>query len=120
MMNDNSPEYFIQAMRQALLIGDFLKARQLSIQEIEHFPDREYIQNCVNILKPARATSVKRPIDKGLQKSREWVRQQRRNRNYLNQWVAVRDGELLATGSSLDELVEQIGDLNDVFVTVIY
>jgi len=57
---------------------------------------------------------VKRPIDKGLQKS------QRRNRNYLNQWVAVQDGELLATGSSIDELVEQIGEPNDVFLTVIY
>jgi len=48
------------------------------------------------------------------------IEQPSRNRNYVNQWVAVRDGKLLATGNSLDELVDSIDDTNNVLLTVIY
>ena len=98
----------------------FRSSQQLSIEAVKHYPDREDIQKSADILAPATVTSVKRPIDRGWQKSREWVSQQRRDRNYLNQWVAVKDGELLATGNSMDDLVEQIGDTNGVLLTALY
>ncbi|MFB2974488.1 hypothetical protein ACE1CD_36640 [Aerosakkonema sp. BLCC-F183] len=119
-MTYNTPEDYINAMREAISSGAHTKAQELSTQALKHYPDREDIKKCADILAPSKITSVKRPIDKGWQKSREWVSQQRRDRKYLNQWVAVRDGELLAIGSSIDDLVEQIDDTNDVFFTVIY
>jgi len=119
-MTTKTPEEYIQAMRTALSTGDFSLAQQLSIEAAKHYPDHEDIKKSADILAPATVISVKRPIDRGWQKSREWVTQQRRDRNYLNQWVAVKDGELLATGSSMDDLVEQVGDTNDVLLTVIY
>ncbi len=119
-MTNKTPEEYIQAMRTALSTGDFSLAQQLSIEAVKHYPDREDIQKSADILAPATVKSVKRPIDRGWQKSREWVSQQRRDRNYLNQWVAVKDGELLATGNSMDDLVKQISDTNGVFLTAIY
>lgn len=119
-MKDPTPKKLIQAIRTALSSGDLSKAQQLSREAFKLYPDREDIKKFASILEPAKATSVKRTIDKGWQKSREWVRQQRLNRNYLNQWVAVRDGELLATGNSIDELVDRVGDTSGVFLTVIY
>lgn len=119
-MNTHTPEAYIKAMRTALSSGDFNKAQQLSVEALEHYPDHEDIKKSAYILAPAKVTSVKRPRNEGWKKSRDWVSQQRRNRHYLNQWVGVRDGELLATGSSIDEVVEQIGDTKDVLLTVIY
>lgn len=119
-MNYNTPEDFIQAMREALSSGAHTKAQELSIEALKHYPDREDIQQCAYILAPAKVTSVKRPIDKGLQKSREWVSQQRRDRKYLNQWVAVLDGELIATGKSIDELFDRVSNTKNVLFTVIY
>jgi hypothetical protein len=117
-----SPEDFIQAIRNALESGDFYKAQRLSIQALKHYPDHLDIKQCAYVLEPAKSTISRRTdIDRpGLKKSREWVSQQRRNRNYVNQWVAVRNGELLATGQSLDELVDAIDDTNNVLLTVIY
>lgn len=119
-MTDKTPEDYIQAMRTALESGNFSIAQHLSIEALKNYPGNEDIKKSAYILAPATVTSVKRPIDRGWQKSREWVSQQRRERNHLNEWVAVKDGELLATGSSIDDLVEQIGDTNGVLLTAIY
>jgi len=121
-MTNKTPEEYIQAMRTALSTGDLSVAQQLSIQAVKHYPDNEDIKKSADILAPVTVTMSKRnDIDhQSLKKSRDWVSKQRRDRNYLNQWVAVRDGRLLATGSSIDNLVEQIGDTNGTLLTVIY
>ena len=115
-----TPEEFIQAMRAALSAGDLKQAQALSLAAVDRYPNRDDIQECARILQPTQITAVKRPVDRSWQKSREWVRQQRRNRNYVNQWVAVRDGNLLATGCSVDDVIEQIDNTENVFLTVIY
>ena len=115
-----TPEEFIQAMRAALSTGDLKQAHKLSLAAVEQYPHRDDIQECARILQPTQITSVKRPVDRGWQKSREWVRQQRQNRHYVNQWVAVRDGHLLATGRSVDDVIAQIDSTENVFLTVIY
>ncbi|MCL1465633.1 DUF5678 domain-containing protein [Argonema galeatum] len=121
-MNYTTPEDFIEEMRQALSSGNHTKAEQLSIQAIKHYPDNEDIKKCAYILAPAKATVSKRnDIDReGLKKSREWVNQQRINRKYLNQWVAVQNGKLLAAANSIDELFERVSDTKNVLFTVIY
>lgn len=115
-----SPQDFIQAIRTALEKGDFYKAQQLSIEAVKHYPDSEHIKNCAYILGPAKVTfSPSNPEErKNQQANREWMRANRYN--YQNRWVAVRNGQLLATGSSIDELVEQLDDTKGVLLTVIY
>ncbi len=121
-MTNKTPEEYIQAMRTALSTGDLSAAQQLSIQAAKHYPDNNDIKKSADILAPVTVTVSKRnDIDhQSLKKSRDWVSKQRRDRNYINQWVAVKDGKLLATGSSIDNLVEQIGDTNGTLLTVIY
>jgi hypothetical protein len=115
-----SAQDFIQAIRTALEKGDFYKAQQLSQEAIKHYPDSEHIKNCACVLAPAKITvSPSNPeARKNQAANREWMRANRYN--YQNRWVAVRNGQLLATGSSIDELVEQLDDTKDVLLTVIY
>ncbi|MBO3459785.1 hypothetical protein G7B40_011125 [Aetokthonos hydrillicola Thurmond2011] len=121
-MTDKTPEDYINAMRTALSTGNLSSAQQLSIEAVKHYPDNEDIKTTAHILAPTTVT-VKRRNDidhQSLKKSRAWVSQQRRDRHYLNQWVGVKDGELLATGNSIDDLIDQIGDTSGVLLTVIY
>lgn len=117
-----SPQDFIQAIQTAFEKGDFSKAQLISLESVKHYPDHERIKNFAYILAPAKVTVTRtNDIDRqSLKKSREWVREQRYNRNYLNQWVAVRNGELLAASSSADDLFGQVDDTNNVLFTVIY
>ena len=117
-----SPQDFIQAIQTAFEKGEFSKAQLISLEAVKHYPDYERIKNFAYILAPAKVTvSRSNDIDRqSLKKSREWVSQQRYNRNYLNQWVAVRNGELLAASSSADDLFGQVDDTNNVLFTVIY
>lgn len=121
-MIDNTPQELIEAMRNALSRGNLPKAQELSIEAVNRYPDNEDIKKCAYVLAPTKVTVRQRDDIQhlSLKKSRDWVRHQRRTRNYLNQWVAVRDGKLLATGSSIDALFDQINDINNVFFTVIY
>jgi hypothetical protein len=115
-----SPEDFIQAIRTAFEKGDFYKAQLISLEAVKHYPDHEQIKNFAYILAPAKVTvSPSNPEERKNQvANREWMRANRYN--YQNRWVAVRNGQLLATGSSIDELVEQLDDTKGVLLTVIY
>lgn len=115
-----SPQDFIQAIRTALEKGDFYKAQHISREAVKHYPDDEHIKNWAYLLAPAKVTvSPSNPEARKNQiANREWMRANRYN--YQNRWVAVRNGQLLATGSSIDELVEQLDDTKDVLLTVIY
>ncbi|MFB2919175.1 hypothetical protein [Aerosakkonema funiforme] len=121
-MTYNTPEDYINAMREAISSGAHTKAQELSIEALKHYPDREDIQKSADILAPSKITRRKRnDIDReALKNSQDWVSQQRLNRNYLNQWVAVRDGKLIATGSSIDDLFDRVSDPKNVLFTVIY
>ncbi|MBC6455050.1 MAG: hypothetical protein GDA43_19105 [Hormoscilla sp. SP5CHS1] len=110
---NKSPEEYIQSMRTALGQGDLKTA-------VKIYPDAVDIQQCAYVLAPTKVTSSPSTPEqrKMIRANLEWKKQNREK--YRSRWVAVRSGELLADASSFDELVEQLDDIKDVLLTVIY
>lgn len=113
-----SPEDFICTIRTTLEHGDYKTAQQLSTQAIEHYPNHEELLKHAHVLAPPKVTVDKRPLYRDTQLNQDWVRHNRTQ--YQGQWVALRNGQLLASGNSVDELAEQLNDPKDVFLTAIY
>lgn len=118
-MTYNSPEDFIEAIQTALNRGDFKKVQQLSLEAAEKYSDYPEIKKSAQMIAPIdKASDRDRQID--LQANRDWIK---KNQNeYHNRWVALRDGQLLASGRNFDELVDRVGEIKGtgIFVTAIY
>ncbi|HLO48065.1 MAG TPA: hypothetical protein VK211_06545 [Kamptonema sp.] len=119
-MTYNSPEEYIEAMRTILNSGDFAGAQQLSFKAVEHYPDHAEIKKIARILAPSLVRVIKEPTDPKIWLNQEWIKQNRMQ--YRGNWVALKDGKLLAIGKNVDELAEQVGDIKEqrIFVTAIY
>ncbi|XWK86369.1 MAG: hypothetical protein U7127_19380 [Phormidium sp.] len=116
----NSPEDFIRAIKLDFDRGGLHIARQLAFRALELYPDHQQIKNYAHILAPPKATvSPSSPERrKMVAANQDWLRENRIK--YLNRWVAVYNGELLADAASVDELVAQLDDLKGVLITVLY
>jgi len=114
----DSPEDFIHAIQTALESSDYRTAQQLSIQAVEHYPQHEELLKYAHILASPKITVSRRLSDGNPEVNLEWVRQNRTQ--YRGQWVALRNGQLLISANSINELLEQLGDKQGVFLTAIY
>jgi hypothetical protein len=110
-----SPADFIHAIQTALESSDRETAQQLSIQAVKHYPQHEEILKYAHILAPPKVTVEKRLPDRDPEVNQDWIKQNRTQ--YRGQWVALRNGQLLASASSIDRLVEQLSDKKGVFLT---
>lgn len=115
---DWSPEDFTHAVRLALEAGAYLAARCISKEGAQRYPDDPGIQKYARALAPPRIVSDESPSDSGISVDQEWLDAHRGE--YRDQWVAVRDGKLLGTASSLRELIEQVGDTEGALLTTGY
>ena len=119
-----SPQDFIQAMNEALGNGDLNEASKLSVAAIAHYPEHEEIQKYARILAPPKTTFHKLPPDPYAKIHQDWVMQHRTE--YRGQWIALRQGELIADAASADELADKIEAQFDnpkgkgIFITVVY
>jgi len=117
---EKSPEEFIQAMDAALDKGDFYTAQRISIEAGQHYPEHSDVQRYAYILAPAKVTV--KPSDpekrKSMQASREWIRQNLPT--YRHRWIALRNGELVADGASLDELADRVDTFKGLYITVLH
>jgi len=68
---------------------------------------------------PHKIIETDRPAKVGLSESMRWL--QENSKDYLHQWVALRDAELLGSASTRKELVDQLGDrfTPDVLITLV-
>ncbi|HAX76688.1 MAG TPA: hypothetical protein DCY88_12805 [Cyanobacteria bacterium UBA11372] len=116
----NSPEDFINGIKSDFERGGLHIARQLAFRAVELYPDHEQTQYYAYVLAPPKVTVVPSNPErrKMVAANQDWLRENRIK--YLNRWVAVRNGELLADAASLDELVAQIDDTKDTLITVLY
>jgi hypothetical protein len=70
------------------------------------FPDHERMQQAAQVLAPPRVRTSYIPPAKGLDVSAEWLRI---NANqYRGQWIAIREGQLVGSAHSLQELAAVI------------
>ena len=81
------------------------------------FPDHERGQRAARVLAPPVVRAVRAPRARGLDASMAWFDEHASQ--YRGQWVAVREGQLLAAAESLEELMPVIGDGEDAISTIV-
>ena len=113
-------EDYLKVIQLALAAGAHLKARNLAMVGGERFSDHAEMQKYARILAPAKIVKSHLPPDPEGAKDMRWLKEH--HDEYRGQWVALLHGELLATASSLKELIQQIGDPRgtNILVTQVY
>lgn len=92
---------FERAIQWALTAGAHLAARALATTGAAQFPDNAELQKAARILAPPKLLR-RLPADPTIRANHEWLRNHRMD--YHGQWVALRNGQLLASGDSLQAL----------------
>jgi len=113
-----SPGDFSQAIQLALSMGLYDNARHLSAKAIRLYPNHTGLQKYERVLAPPRVTRSNRPPDPTLEANRDWLMSHADT--FSGQWVALRNGQLVASADSLPLLVEQIGLTEGLLVTRVF
>ncbi len=96
------PDQLIQIIDSALSLELAGLAMKLAQQGVDLFPEDERVQMAAHVLSPPVAHELEAQPAIALNNSTEWL-QQHASR-YRTQWVAIRDGQLLGSATSLKEL----------------
>jgi hypothetical protein len=111
---------YLKAVKLALRVGAHLTARRLSQEGATRFPNHVEIGKYARVLAPVKTIRSDVPSDPGVAKNNLWLKRHRNE--YRGSWVALRDGELLASGKSLQDVKNQVGPLKNsrILVTRVY
>ena len=111
-------ENYLQAIELAMMAGAHYKARLLSAQAMNAFPDSAEAQKLAYILAPPQIKSgIPKPAKVDLCANREWLLEHASK--YKNQWIALHNGKLIGQAPTLNDLISQVGNPKDkgIFVT---
>lgn len=108
---------FISGVQLALQAGAHLAARHLSSEGARLYPENIELQKQARILAPARVVARTPTTYPAHRANRDWLKAN--ESEYRDRWVALRDGQLLGTATSSEELLDQVGKNKDVLLTVV-
>jgi hypothetical protein len=108
----------MNAIREALAAEDYYGARALAEQAHREHPDDPELATAARVLAPPRVLRADLPPDPGIRANMDWM--EREAANYPGQWVAVKDGVLVASAPSVSALKERVPDLRGHFVVKVY
>jgi hypothetical protein len=106
----------INLIRLALRVGAHLEARQLSERALTRHPGDPDLRKLNRLLSPPRIISSTLPPTADIEANRGWLKEH--SAQYAGRWVALRAGELLATGSSANQVIGIVGDISGVLITI--
>ena len=110
-------ETIIRAIAQALATGEFGRARHLALEGTACYPNHAALQQWARVLAPPTVHHVGHTQTSSLRASRTWLKAHWQD--YRGQWVAVRDGHLVAAAPSFDAVIAHVGDVQDTLLTYI-
>jgi Arc/MetJ-type ribon-helix-helix transcriptional regulator len=110
-----SPDDYLQALAHAFRTGEFGRARQLATEGAARYPDNAELAKSARVLAPPTVTRASRPHTADIRANRAWLKAHRQD--YAGQWIALRDGHLLAAAPSFDALVACVDETRDVLMT---
>ncbi len=105
---------FARAVRLALAAGAHLLARTLAARGARLYTDHQELRKMARLLAPPRIVRADLPPDPSIQANRAWL--QAHTNEYRGQWVALRSGQLLAVGSTAQELKAQLENIEGVLL----
>ncbi len=90
------------------------------MEGLKSFPEHAELQKYEYILAPPKVTVVDRGGHPEIGANNSWIKKNREQ--YRGRWVAIKNGQLLASGKNHDEVVAQVGEIKNtgILVTVIY
>lgn len=113
-----SAEDFLRGVQLALAAGAHLAARNLSALGAIRFPDREDLQKYARVLAPSKVTRTKQLTSSNWKANRDWLVEH--GAFYRGQWVALRDGNLVASADTLKDLSHRISSKAGLLITKVY
>lgn len=113
--SQRSAAEFTRAVRLALAAGAHLFARKVAMRGAEHYPDHEELQKMARVLAPPRVVAADLPPDESMRKNHTWLREHADE--YRGQWVALRDGDLLAAAPTANGAWERLESKENVLLT---
>lgn len=114
--SERPAEDYVRAVYLALNSGAHLVARNLAMQGAERYPADAELQKMAYVLAPPKVTVSKLPPKPGIRADRDWL--QANWDTYKGKWVALRNGELLGVADSLDDLLKEVGEIENTGILV--
>ena len=110
------PSDFARAVRLALNVSAPTAARHIFTLAQKYHPKSPQLSVYLKLFGESPRTSIRSlPANNTLKANREWLKQHRAA--HRGKWIALRDGSLIGTGSSLDDLKSQISDVSNALLT---
>lgn len=110
----HTPDEFERAIHWALIVGAHLAARSLAVEGSALYPDYAELQKAARILAPPKVIRHL-PADPTIRANQDWLRGN--CTAYRGQWVALQNGQLLATADSFGELTKRIAISPEILFT---
>jgi hypothetical protein len=104
----------------ALGIGAMTAARETCAYGLTHFPANGELIKMQTIFTPPRITVNRQPSPAGTRANTEWLATH--GDEYRGKWVALQAGVLVASGNSVDEILQVTGDVRgtNIFITPVH
>lgn len=109
---------FLRAVHLALSAGAHMAARNLAAQGAQRFPAYAKLAKFARILAPPQVIHAPAQPNAGVRANRDWLMAY--GEDYRGQWVALREGYLLAAGDSLDSVIAQVGGTDSILFTKVF
>ena len=119
MANQTAAE-FIERADLEIRRGHWHGAWKVALEGLKYFPDHAELQKYEHILAPPKVKVVDRGGHPEITANNSWIKQNREQ--YRGSWIAIKNGQLLATGKNHNDVVAQVGEIKNtgILVTVIY
>lgn len=120
LWEQRSAEDILITIDLALAVGAYLIARRLASIGSQKFPNHSELKKMSALLATPKVTVSKRAPDPGIRANRDWLKNNRAE--FIGSWVALRNGELLHSADSVDELIAEIGEIKNknILITKVY
>jgi len=112
-----TPAEFSRAIHWALSAGAHLTARSLATAGAVQYPDDAELQKAARILAPPKLLR-RLPAEPTIRANHDWLRAHRLD--YPGQWVALRNGQLVASSDSLQALTAICPISPDILFTKVF
>ncbi len=109
---------FIRAVRLALAAGAHLLARNLAAQGAKLHPDHLELCKMANILAPPRIVNADILATPSVRANQAWLRHHADE--FKGQWVALREGTLLAAGATAHGVWDHLESTDGVMLTKVF
>jgi hypothetical protein len=109
-----SPADFVSAVHLALAVGAHLPARHLAMQGHRLYPEHQELEKMAYVLAPPTVKPSSRPADPSGRRNFEWLEEHAAE--FYGEWVALKNGELVAHAPTARALKERLPTVRGLFL----